>query len=297
VAGRHDRRADRPGAHLIGWPASLTDLDDGQSVLGTFTGAGDKALDYLDDVTATEQGLTGEAHHNGGGIQFRDRSSRLTTPRSTTVLTTFSDQAADLTTGVAYSGIDLATDDKPAANQVTVKWRGGDVDAVNQSSVDQYGPIPVTITTVGESRAEAENLADFVLAEQSALFNRIRSIEIRPTGTQGTAADRAWIACLGLREGDRVRVKHQPASTGAVISQELWIIGIEPRRQQRRQRLEDRLLLRAGDHDRLLGARNFGPRLQHGPRLLIDREVTWVTSHRPPAPPATWPALLSGTSS
>jgi hypothetical protein len=228
VPWRGDTTGERIGRalDLIGWPASLTDLDDGQSVLGTFTGAGEKALDVLDAVTATEQGLTVEAHYNGGGIQFRDRSSRLTSPRSTTVLTTFSDQAADLTTGVAYSGIDLATDDKPAANQVTVKWRGGDVDAVNQSSVDQYGPIPVTITTVGESRAEAENLAEFVLAEQSALFNRIRSIEIRPTRTQGTAADRAWIACLGLREGDRVRVNHQPASTGAVISQELWIIGI-----------------------------------------------------------------------
>jgi hypothetical protein len=212
---------------LIGWPTSLTDLDDGQSVLGVFTGAGDKALDYLDDVTATEQGLIVEAHHNGGSIQFRDRSSRLTTPRSTTVLTTFSDQAADLTTGVAYSDIDLATDDKPAANQVTVKWRGGEVVAANQSSVDAYGPIPVTITTVGESRAEAESLAGWVLAEQSALFNRIRSIEVRPTGTQGTAADRAWIACLSLREGDRVQVKHQPASTGTVISQELWVIGID----------------------------------------------------------------------
>jgi hypothetical protein len=229
VPWRGDLSGDRIGRvlTLIGWPTSLTDLDDGQSVLGTFTGAGEKALDYLDAVAATEQGLLTEAHHNAGAIQFRDRSSRLTTPRSTTVLTTFSDQAADLTTGVAYSDIDLATDDKPAANQVTVKWRGGDVDTVNQTSVDRYGPIPVTIDTVGESRAEAASLADFVLAEQSALFNRIRSIEVRPNRTQGTTADRAWIACLSLREGDRVQVKHQPASTGSVISQELWIIGIE----------------------------------------------------------------------
>jgi hypothetical protein len=259
MAGRHDRRADRPSARpdrLAGQPHRPRRRPERPRDLHRRRRQGPRLLDA---VTATEQGLLVEAHYNGGGIQFRDRSSRLTSPRSTTVLTTFSDQAADLTTGVAYSGIDLATDDKPAANQVTVKWRGGDVVAVNQSSVDQYGPIPVTITTVGESRAEAENLAEWVLAEQSALFNRIRSIEIRPTRTQGTAADRAWIACLGLREGDRVRVNHQPASTGAVISQELWIIGISHEADSGVNDLEHRLLLRAGDHDRLLGARHFAP--------------------------------------
>ena len=214
---------------LIGWPAALMDLDDGQSVLGTFTGAGQSALDYVDAVADTEQGLLVEAHHTGGGVLFRDRSYRLTGYRSATVQKTFSDQALDLafSSAVAYSAIDLATDDKPAANQVTVKWLGGEVVAVNEASVDRYGPIPVTITTVGESRAEAESLAAWVLAEQSSLFDRIRSITIHPTGMSSTVADLAWVACLGLREGDRVRVKHQPGSTGAVISQELWIIGVD----------------------------------------------------------------------
>jgi hypothetical protein len=47
VPWRGDTTGERIGRALtlIGWPASLTDLDDGQSVLGTFTGAGEKALD------------------------------------------------------------------------------------------------------------------------------------------------------------------------------------------------------------------------------------------------------------
>jgi hypothetical protein len=214
---------------LIGWPAGLRDLDGGQTVLGVAEVGGVKALDYLDRVAASEQGWLSEAHADSGKVRFQSRTGRLTDARSTVAQTLFSDQATDIASNsaVVYSAIALASDDRPAANVVTVKWRGGDVVTSDQSSVDAYGEIPTTVDTILESGAEAENLAEWVLVQQSALFTRIRSVTLRPSAMNGTAADRAWTAALARQEGDRVRVVHQPASTGATIDQQLYIIGIE----------------------------------------------------------------------
>jgi hypothetical protein len=215
---------------LIGWPASLRDLDTGQTSLGIAKDmAGKKALDYLDIVTATEQGVLTEAHDDSGKLRFQGRAQRLTDSRSATVQTLFSDDATDIASNsaVVYSEIDLATDDRPAANKVTVKWRGGDIVDIDDASVDAYGEIPVTVETLLESVDAATSLADWILAEQSALFTRVRSVTIRPNAQTGTQADRAWVACLSTKVGDRKRVVHKPVSTGTAIDQHLYVIGVE----------------------------------------------------------------------
>jgi hypothetical protein len=236
AAGARPGADDKTGARigrvldLIDWPAGLRDLDTGQTGLGIAFGmAGSKALDYLDLVAASEQGLLSEAHDDDGNVRFQDRARRLTDIRSATAQTLFSDQASDIASNsaVVYSAIDLATDDRPAANVVTVKWAGGDEVARDQTSVDAYGEIPASVDTLLTSRDEAQSLAQFILNEQASLFTRIRGITLRPGAANGTAADRAWMAALARREGDRVRVVHQPASTGTAIDQQLWIIGVE----------------------------------------------------------------------
>jgi hypothetical protein len=234
AAGAVPWRGDTTGARigraltLVGWPASLTDLDAGQSILGTFAGAGTKALDYLDKVTATEQGWLSEARDDSGKVRFQDRSAILTDARSTQIQMLFSDAAADLSAaGVTYSAIGLATDDRPAANVVTVKWLGGDVTVSDAASVNAYGEIAVTITTISESEAEASSLASWALIQRASLFTRITSVTIRPNRMSGTTATRAWVACHSLREGDRVRVRHTPASSGAQIDQQLYVLGVE----------------------------------------------------------------------
>jgi hypothetical protein len=236
AAGAQPGADDNTGARigrvldLIDWPATLRDIDTGQTGLGIASGmAGSKALEYLGSVADSEQGLLTEAHDDSGKVRFQDRAARLTDIRSTTAQTLFSDQATDIASNsaVVYSSIDLATDDHPAANVVTVKWAGGDEVASDQTSVDAYGEIPATIDTLLTSRDEAKGLAQFILNEQASLFTRIRSITLRPAAMTGTTADRAWTAALSRREGDRVRVVHQPASTGTAIDQQLWIIGVE----------------------------------------------------------------------
>lgn len=226
-----DGTGDRIGRvlDLIDWPADLRDLDTGSTILGVVDAAGQKALPHFDVLATTEQGWLSEAHADTGKVRFQGRSERLTDARSATAQTFFSDSDIHIAfnSAVTYSAIELANDDRPAANIVTIKWRGGEVTTRSQSSVDAYGDIPVSLETILETDEEAANLAEWVLAEQASLFTRVRSITLRPSEMISTARDRAYAAALGRQEGDRVRVVHTPASSGAAIDQQLWIIGIE----------------------------------------------------------------------
>lgn len=215
---------------LISWPAGLRDVDNGQTRLGVATWDADstKTLDYLELVADTEQAWLSEAHADNGKVRFQDRGAIQTDARSNTAQSFFSDNTTDLAgTAIPYSAIDLATDDHPAANVVTVKWRGGQETATNTSAVDLYGEITANIDTLLEGAEEARGLAAFVLAQQAALFTRVQSITVRPSNMKGAVADRAWVACLSRQEGDRVRVVHQPTWSGVTIDQQLWILGIE----------------------------------------------------------------------
>lgn len=212
----------------VAWPGALMDLDFGQIVLGPYRGAGATVLDHLDKVAATEQGILTEAHHDGGKIRWQSFGARFTDSRSGTVQTLFSDQTSDLAgTAVPYEAVELVADDKPAANVVTCKWVGGEAVSTNQASVDDYGDIPITIQTLLETAEDATNLAQWILTEQASLFTRIKSVTVMPSAMRANFMDRTWVAALARQEGDRIRVIHQPAATGAVIDQQLYIIGVE----------------------------------------------------------------------
>lgn len=229
--GLHDLTGARVGRilDLIGWPAALRDLEAGQTNLGVSEPAGSTALDYLTLVNNTEQGMLTESHHDSGKVRFQDRAGRLTDSRSSTVQTIFTDDFATLffNVGAGYSAIDLATDDIPAANVVNVDWSGGTATVKNQTSIDAYGEIPITVKTLLETSDAANNLATWVVNEQSSLFTRVRSITIRPNEMSGTQADTAWVAVLSRQEGDRVRVIHTPTSSGTTIDQQSIVIGVE----------------------------------------------------------------------
>lgn len=223
------RTGDRIAAvlDLAGWPTGLTDLDAGQTVLGVTGHAGEQALDYLALVVTTEQGLLAEAHDTGG-IRFTDRRGLMVDARHAEVQVLFSDDPTDLAAGaVSYREIGLASDDRPAANVVTVSWLDGTVEIRDDASVDAYGEITASVSTIIGSRSEAEALAQWVLTEQSALFHRVTSLTVRPSAMTGADAHAAWHALLGLREGDRVRAVHTPGNVGDPLDQELIVLGVE----------------------------------------------------------------------
>lgn len=231
-AGAGDLTGDRISRvlDLIDWPATLRDITSGQTILSESKAVGEVPLTYLRLVAETEQGVLSEGHDDDGKIRFQDRSGRLSDPRSATVQTLFSDDPTDIASNnaVVYTDVGLPTDDRPVANIVTVQWPGTEVVATDQASVDTYGEIPHSVDTILTSRDEAENLALWLLDEQSAATaNRVQSVTLTPSAMNGTAADRAWTACLKSKVGDRVQVRHTPTGSGTEIDHEAWIIGIE----------------------------------------------------------------------
>lgn len=236
LAGLPEGDGDRTGERLdrvldaISWPAGLRDIDSGQTLLAVSAAVGEKALDYLQLVADTEQAVLSEAHDDDGKVRFQDRSGRLGDSRSASVQTLFSDDPTDIASNdaVVYTAIGLPVDDRPVANVVTVRWPGADTTVEDATSIDTYGEIPVTVDTILTSRDQAVNLANWILDERSIpSFSRVQSVTLTPSGMNGTAADRAWTACLARKVGDRVRVKHTPTGSGTQIDHEAWIIGVE----------------------------------------------------------------------
>jgi hypothetical protein len=110
---------------------------------------------------------------------------------------------------VGHTGATLATDEQGVANDVSVRWHGGEVRSANTTSVATFGRLRSSVATVlsdvrdAQSRAEFEawrlgavrakvdavtvepaSEADWYCAMTSDLLTRMRVIVTRPDGTQ-----------------------------------------------------------------------------------------------------------------
>lgn len=223
---------DRTGERLdhildaVGWPAADRNIDTGQMLLGRASWDKDtSALDLARLIEATEQGALYIDHRDAGKLRFRSWSAMLSATASTTSQATFTDEAAD-TTNVHYSGIEIDYDDTEIINSVTVNWVGGDVTVQDATSIDD-GEQPITVDTLLRTRAEAEGLANWILAHTKDPRVRIRSITIKATGRNGAAEDATWEQVLGRRFGDRITVIRHPQGVGDPIETDVIIDGID----------------------------------------------------------------------
>lgn len=223
---------DRTGERLVNvldavdWPAADRDIDTGQAILGPASWDKDtSALDLGRLLEATEQGALFIDHRDGGKLRFRGRNAVLADTVSTTSQATFTDEAAD-TTNVHYSGIEIDYDDTEIINSVTVNWVGGDVTVQDATSIGD-GEQSITVDTLLRTRAEAEGLANWILAHTKDPRVRIRSITIKATGWNGTAEDAIWQQVLGRKFGDRITVIRHPQGVGDPIETDVIIDGID----------------------------------------------------------------------
>jgi len=211
----------------VGWPAADRDIDTGQSVLGPASWPADtKALDLGRLIEATEQGTLYIDHRDAGKLRFRDRHALLTETASTTSQATFTDELAD-TTNVHYSGIEIDYDELEIINSVTVAWVGGTVTRTDDTSIDDNREQSIKIDTLVTTQDEAEGIGDWVLAHLAEPQVRIRSITIKATGRDGTAADATWEQVLGRKFGDRITVIRHPQGIGDPIEADVIIDGID----------------------------------------------------------------------
>lgn len=203
----------------IGWPQTQRTLSTGQSYLASWRPAGGSALDELQKVADTEQGLL---HIDAAGsLVFRDRQWRRDDTTADTSQAAFSDDP-----GVGeYGYVELATrpaDTEMIRNAVDVSSdEFPTVTVVDIASVAAYTERRHSVSTALRTPTTAKLLAQSILDESAEPVFRVEQITVAPRGDATL-----WPEVLSLDLGSRVTVERTPQGVGSAITQQLQVVGI-----------------------------------------------------------------------
>jgi hypothetical protein len=219
TSGRHiDWALDR-----IGVPAEHRNITAGTVVMGPAVAAGQDVVEWIRDVTDTEQGCFYVDHHDGGKLRFTDRYHRFLATRSLGARESFSDSP---TSGIAVvrverGDLDVAPNGTDSIiNQVTARWRDGEETVEDPASVAAYGPRPRQIDTEATTAGQARSSAEWLVARYAQPRSRIRGLGIHPG-----AARRGLRTIRNLQIHDRVSHRLHPQQVGSATITSLFVEG------------------------------------------------------------------------
>lgn len=192
-------------------------IGEGQSTLQASTLSKARALQHLQDVQASENGLIFVG--KDGSVVFHGRHRRIKPPY-TQSRATFGDGSGEL----GYADI-LLDDDTPVWNEVTLQRTGGtEQSASDQTSKDRYFPRSYSDTTLLlTSDSEVLDAANWLLGRYKEPGLRVAGMVIKGSSDPANL----WPVVLNLEIGERVTLKRRPPGGGSAISQESFIEGIE----------------------------------------------------------------------
>ena len=196
----------------VAWPASLRNIDTGNSTLGADVFDGN-VLSYLQKVEASEQGLLFIG--KGGDVVFRDRLDA--TPYSAGVVD-FSDDG----TAIPFTLTAVNYGSELLYNQAIVTSSAGEAIADNNRSQIAYGVISYSLDTLVSTQGQLDNLADFLVQKYGDPEYRFESISIN----LDTVGSTNKATCLALEMGDVISITLTPNGIGDPIQQYGQIISI-----------------------------------------------------------------------
>lgn len=206
---------------LVGVPASMRNIADGDTAMGPADYGGSTVGEYLAKIIESEQGSLFCDHRNGGRITFEGRYHRITDTRSNTSQASFTDVAGE---EWCYRP-ELRVEPNGMAsliNTVDVQWQGGTETVDDPASVDAYGANRRSIATDAPNPATAQSAGRWLMAQHSQPQTRVRSLPLTPGGSQ--TGLRAVV--LGQQISDRITVNRNPVNVGDQITNELYVEGI-----------------------------------------------------------------------
>jgi hypothetical protein len=158
----------------IAWPSNLRQIETGgtETLCQADPSTARTALQAIKNVEFTEQGAF---YMNGeGNAVFRSRSYIMS--KSGKNPTVYSNDG----TGITYSGITFANDDKTIINDAIVTNIGGTAqESFNQASIDKYFQHSINQNNlVGQTDADALNIARIYVASRAYNSIRIDSITL-----------------------------------------------------------------------------------------------------------------------
>jgi hypothetical protein len=195
----------------VGWPAGTRDIEDGNSTLAAGV-LEDNVLNYLSNVVeASEQGLVFMS--KDGEVAFRER---LIAPAGSAV--TFSDEGS----GVPYEGVQISYGTDLMVNQAVVTFPGGTAISEDLTSQVVYGITERTIDTQLSTLAQAEGIADYVVARYGNPEYRIESVTVN---LRALSTDQIF-EVLSLELGDQADIIFTPNNLGQPIALRNRVIGV-----------------------------------------------------------------------
>lgn len=197
------------------WPASLRDLDNGQSTVPVVTLAEVAALQHIQDVVEVEDGAFYIAPD--GKATFKDRHARLLDAVSITSQATFGGAS-----GLPFRPGQYDHGMEHIRNDVRVTRTGGtEQTATNAASIDKYGTQLLRRSSDHYlSDAVALDAARWLLEQRREVVPRLRSIVV-----EGGSDDSLWTQMFTREIGDRITVVHTfPGAFG--LDREFIIEGI-----------------------------------------------------------------------
>jgi hypothetical protein len=195
----------------VGWPLGERDIEDGNSTLaaGDVT---DNVLNYMSNVVeASEQGLVFMS--KDGKVAFRER---LIQPVGSAVI--FSDDGD----GIPYEGVQISYGTDLMVNQAVVTFPGGTAISEDLTSQVVYGITERTIDTELFNLAQAEAIADYLIARYANPEYRIEAVTVNLLAL----SDDQIADILSLELGDQADLRFTPNRVGDAITLRNRIIGI-----------------------------------------------------------------------
>lgn len=198
----------------VDWPTDRRNIDVGDNTVCAQPYEGQNALEYLQLISATEQGQLFMAKN--GDLTFRQRSDAA--PRSAG-LVTFADDGS----GIPFIGAGINYDSEYIYNRALISSpAGGTAIANDELSQQTYGVITYELTTLCSSTSQLQDIADYVVAKYASPELRFQSITVNVD----TLSDAQRASVLGLEIGDVCEVSITPGGIGSSIDRYAQIFRI-----------------------------------------------------------------------
>jgi hypothetical protein len=195
----------------VNWPSAERDIEDGNSTLAAGV-LEDNALTYISEtIEASEQGLVFMT--KDGRVAFRER---LIEPVGSAV--TFTDNGP----GIPYEDVRISYGTDLMVNQAVVVYPGGTATAEDLTSQVTYGITEKTLDTQLSSEAQAQAIADYIIARYAEPEYRIESVTVNLRALSSAQV----LEVLSLELGDQADIVFTPNGVGAPIALRNRIIGV-----------------------------------------------------------------------
>jgi hypothetical protein len=200
----------------VGFPGSQRVIDTGDILVQDDPGTLRTVLQALQDVEFTELGAV--YMDARGDVIFRERSDAVETIAGTPTV-------FDQSTGINYSSLRLAFDDRLIFNVANFQRVGGTMQAYfDQSSIDTYFPHAITRENLlHQTDADTLDLAKAYISNRATTDIRIDAMTL---DLNTPNYDAGIVAALGLEFFDPVEISNdQPG--GSTITKTLQIFGVQ----------------------------------------------------------------------